>query len=256
MYITIPLVKENSDDLLTFSNGQNLTLRYEPDFDYDNYSLSALNGYNGVYTTTTSITASGLYKLFNNGTEDKSWGGEYGNYLFSENNLLDVNDFNVGETLVVDYVNGDKQFIPTSLTGAVGQAVIDSISGSLAAQQPKIWLILANIIDAGGDGVDLQTVTYKTGHAGITIKVQQLDSSEINPGSYLIYTLPNAPLFSNKTFVTFSEVADDTPGGYVYEPYYTFPGGSVTDLGLKVSDSTGTPCNPTKQVLIKIEVYP
>lgn len=256
MYITIPITRTNDDGYKVDANGlTNLSLRIAP-FTSDNYSLTAVPNENGIYETTQSVTASGTYQLFNNGVLETSWGGTNGKYLFSDSNHLNVDDFNVGETLIVANVNNQKSFVGTSLTGAVSDSVISSISASLIAQQPKVWIILANITDAGGDSVDLQTTTYKTGHSGITIKVQQLDRSDVNPGSYLIYTLPNAPLFNNKTFITFSEIADDTTGGYVYEPYYIFPSGSVTDIGFKVSDSTGTPCNPTKQVLIKIEVWP
>lgn len=260
MHIVIDQVKESDEGNISFLNGQNLTLRYESDYSVDSYSLSAIPSINGRYETTTSITASGNYKLFKNGIEDKSWGGSNGKYLISETNFLDVNNFNVGETLVVENVGGEKRFVPTSLTGAVGESVISSISASLVALQPNVWLIFANIIDAGGDSVDLDTTTYKYGRAGINIKVQQLDRSDINPGSYLIYTQPNAPIFNSKTVITFLEIDDEVSGGdiasYSYKTSYPFLPYSTTDIGFRIFDSTGTiPCNPTKQILIKIEVY-
>lgn len=122
MYITIPLVKENSDDLLTFSNGQSLTLRISP-FDADTYSLSAVDSLNGTYETTQSITASGTYRLYKNGVWDKSYGGNNGQYLISESNLLDVNSFNVGDTLVCQSISGTKYFVPTSLTSSLNTYV-------------------------------------------------------------------------------------------------------------------------------------
>lgn len=261
MVITVPVTRENDEGYLSNYNGlTNLSLRLEP-FTTDNYSLTAVPNTSGRYETTTSITASGNYALFNNGVRDYSWGGSNGTYIFSENNYLNVNDFNVGETLVVENVSGEKRFVPTSLTGAVSEAVISSISTSLVALQPKVWLILANIIDAGSDSVDLDTVTYKSGHAGVNIRVQQLDRSDINPGSYLIYTQPNAPIFNNKTIITFSEVDDENTGGdlatYSYKVTYPIISNSTTEVAFRIFDSTGTtPLNPNKQVLIKIEVYP
>jgi len=131
MYITVQQTKENGDLSLSYQNGQNLTLRYEPDFDVDNYSLSAIQGYNGRYETTTSITASGNYKLFRNGIEDKGFGGNQGKYLISENNLLDANDFNVGETIICQSISGTKYFVPIDLQETISNSV-SSVTASLS----------------------------------------------------------------------------------------------------------------------------
>lgn len=261
MYFTVPIQRTNDDGYKVDVNGlDNITLRKEPDFDIDLYSLTAVPNENGVYENTTSITEPAKYKMFINGVEEKSWGGTRGRNIITDESTIKVDEFNVGETLVVQNVDGEKRFVPTSLTGAVSDEVISSISSSLVSLQPKVWVISANIIDAGGDSVDLDTITYKSGHAGVNMKVQQLDRSDINPGSYLIYTQPNAPIFNNKTIITFSEVDDEDAGGdlatYSYKPTYPFISNSTTEVAFRIFDSTGTtPLNPTKQVLIKIEVY-
>jgi len=119
MIITIPIQKENDDGFLSNQNGlTDLALRYAP-FTANNYSLTAVAGVNGRYETTTSITGSGLHKLYKDGVEQKSWGGNNGNYLFAETNLLDVNSFNVGDTLIVQSLSGTKYFVPTSATGSI-----------------------------------------------------------------------------------------------------------------------------------------
>lgn len=259
MRISIPYQRETSEGTIANWNGlTDLTLRLEP-FENDNYSLSAVSGVNAIYQTTESVTASGNYQVFKNGINTKLFGDD-GKFFVSDYNILNVEDFNIGETLVVENVSGEKRFVPTSLTGAVSNEVISSISSSLVALQPKVWLIFANIIDAGGDSIDLDTTTLKYGQGGVNIKVQQLDRSDINPGSYLIYTQPNAPIFNSKTVVTFLEIDDEISGGdmatFSYKTSYAILPYSTTDIGFRIFDSTGTiPMNPNKQVMIKIEVY-
>lgn len=117
MYITVNKFRETDDGYLSLLNGQSLTLRAYP-FETDYCSLSAVAGVNGCYETTKSITATSDFKLFNNGIEDKSWGGNNGINLKSEVNFLNVNSFNVGDTLVCQSISGDKYFVATSLTSS------------------------------------------------------------------------------------------------------------------------------------------
>lgn len=128
MIITIPIQKENDDGFLSNQNGiTDLALRVFP-YTSDNYSLSAVAGVNGRYETTTSVTGSGLHKLYKGGVEQKSWGGNNGNYLFAETNLLDINTFNVGDTLVCQSLSGQKYFVPTSVTGSISAYVQSATS--------------------------------------------------------------------------------------------------------------------------------
>lgn len=78
----VRLTKRTEDGNIRDLNGKNCTLRVSP-FSTDTYSLSALPSEDGFYYT--SVTSSDDYKLFVNGVEETSYGGDEGFYIATRN---------------------------------------------------------------------------------------------------------------------------------------------------------------------------
>lgn len=226
MYITVEQTKENGDLSLSYQNGQNLTLRFEPDFDVDNYSLSAITGINGRYETTSSITSSGNYKLFRNGVEDKGFGGNNGKLLISETSLLDANNFNVGETIICADVGGQKVFVPKT-----------------ASSIPiRTLLILATV-----NGTQSSYDTLYDDFDGDVIFEKYGD--DLDTGMYDINTLGNTDL--SKSFISFQTCADSSES-YFYR-YTLYP---LSNLIVMTQYLDKNPTNSPNSFYLKLEVYP
>lgn len=175
MYITVNKFRETDDGYLSLINGQSLTLRAYP-FETDYCSLSAVAGINGCYETTKSITATSDYKLFNNGAEDKSWGGNNGINLKSEVNFLNVNSFNVGDTLVCQSISGDKYFVATSLTSALNTYVQSGTANNsflVWNNSTGIWTQSSSANTRTALGLGYKVFKAKTSQTGTSIPATQ-----------------------------------------------------------------------------------
>lgn len=138
MRIPIPIEHVNADGLKTPSYGlTNLTLRKSPNFNTDDYTLTSLTG--NVYETTNSVTADGFYKLYKNGVEQKWYGGTDGRFIITENSSIDPNNFNVGETLIVQSISGQKQFVAQSLSASISSSLTGLIQSGTATNQFLVW---------------------------------------------------------------------------------------------------------------------
>jgi hypothetical protein len=228
MYFTIPIQRTNPENGYKIDvNGlTNVTLRSKPDFDIDLYSLTAVPNENGVYENTTSITATNKYKLFINGVEEKSWGGTHGRDLISESNILNAEEFNVGETIVCAEVEGKKVFIPKT-----------------ASSVPiKTLLILANV---NGNQVSYDTL-YDDFEGDVIFEKY---GDEIDTGMYDINTLGNTDL--SKAFISFQTYADSGEG-FTYR-YTVYPMSNFITITQYLDKN---PTNSPNSFYIKLEIYP
>lgn len=158
----VRLIRETDDGNIVNNNGQVGTLRQYP-FTIDTCSLSALDNENGCYEV--SLTSSDLYKLFVNGIEEKSFGGNNGYWIATENNngwyfdrinsirlSTSSNNVVIGTDLADSHklaILGDTSITGNLfVTGSINSSALSSLTAGITLNQ---YTLTSNFVSTTGN---------------------------------------------------------------------------------------------------------